>query len=458
MTPAGSKIVEAYRLRTPTSARLAERARDIFPSGVTHDGRYLKPHPIYVERASGSRKWDVDGNEYVDYAGGHGALLLGHNHPPVIEAVREQLQRGTHYGSCHELEIEWGDWVKRLIPSAQQVRFTSSGTEATLLGIRLARAHTGRTKLLRFASHFHGWHDQVSFGVNSHFDGTTPPGVLPELAKHTVVAPPGDKDAAQRILSQDDDIAAVILEPTGASWGQVPIAPDFLHALREMTAQHGAILIFDEVISGFRVSPGGAQAHYGVTPDLTTLAKILGGGFPAGAIVGSKEIMEHLAFPDATQPEREKISHHGTFNANPVSAAAGIATLKIVAETDACRRANDYARRLREALGEVVRDEGVNWIVYGTFSGFHIYTNPAGESTSVEDIESGVIDYRQLKARLRPDLLTKLALGMLAHGVEIFGWPGGVTSAVHSDDDLEQTVDAFRRTLRMLAEEGELGP
>lgn len=446
-----SKIVAAYCERTKTSAALAARARQVFPSGVTHDGRYLKPHPIYVNKAAGSRKWDVDGNEYVDYAGGHGALLLGHNHPVVTEAASKQLALGTHYGACHELEIRWGELVQEMVPSAERVRFTSSGTEATLLAMRLARAFTGRNKIMHFTGHFHGWHDHVAFGVHNHFDGSPSPGVLPGVAEGIVLAPAGDIETTVKMFQQHD-VAAVIVEPTGASWGQVPISQDFLVQLRAATAEHGVLLLFDEVISGFRCSPGGAQQSYGITPDVTTLAKILAGGFPGGAVVGKEEILKLIAFPEAGE-SHEKISHHGTFNANPVSSAAGVACLEIVRDTDACEKANNYAERLRNELNSVLHEESVPWIVYGTFSGFHILVAPEDQTMTPEAIEACQYDHRVLKARPRPDLVLKLRLGMMVHGVELFGWPGGPTSAVHTDADLDQTVSAFRSTLRMLKEE-----
>lgn len=446
-----ASILDTYRQRTPGSAKLAERARATFPSGITHDSRYMQPYPLYVERAEGSHKWDVDGNEYVDYAGGHGALLLGHNHPQVTAAVQEQLTRGTHFGSCHELEIRWGELVKQLVPSAERVRFTSSGTESTMLALRLARASTGRTKLVRFLGHFHGWHDHMAFGVGSHFDGRPTPGVLPEIAKEVLLAPPGDIAATKDLLDRGD-VAAVIIEPTGASWGQVPVAKSFLLALREMTAQRGIVLIFDEVISGFRCSPGGAQAAYGITPDMTTLAKIIAGGLPGGAVVGRKDIMDGLDFGVASAAGRDKIPHQGTFNANPLSAAAGIATLEIVASTDACQKANAQAARLRESLTRVVRDEGMTWAVYGTFSGFHIFTNPQNLPLTADEIEEGKVEYKVFKS-VDKSIVNKLRLGMANCGVDIFSWPGGPVSAVHSDADLEQTTDAFRHTLRQLREE-----
>lgn len=451
-----SSIVDAYRRRTVNSARLAREAADVFPGGVTHDGRILEPYPIYVERSAGSRKWDVDGNEYVDYTGGHGALLLGHNHPRVVEAVAAQLARGTHFGSCHRQELEWGRWVQKLMPSAERVRFTSSGTEATMMAMRLARAFTDRPKVMRFLGHFHGWHDHAAFGVASHFDGTPTPGVLGEVATNVVLAPPGDIEGTRAVLEAHPDIAAAIIEPTGASWGQVPVLPEFLQALREMTAQRGVVLIFDEVISGFRCSPGGAQQVYGIGPDLTTLAKILAGGLPGGAVVGRKEIMGMLDTAQMAAAGREKVPHQGTFNANPLSAVAGSTTLEIVGTTDACQRANDYAARLREAMTRVLRDERVGWVVYGSFSGFHVFTNPQRLPMTADEIEAGKYDHRVLKAAGPKSLTMKLRLGMMLHGVELFSWPGGPTSAVHTSADLEQTADAFRQTIKLLRAEGEL--
>ncbi len=446
---ANSPIVNAYRRATTRSAELYREACEVFPSGVTHDSRYLEPHPIYVERAQGSRKWDVDGREYVDYSGGHGALLLGHRHPAVTAAVAEQLARGTHFGAGHAGELRWGQSVQRLLPSAERLRFTSSGTEATLLAIRLARAFTGRRKLLRFAGHFHGWHDHV---VAPAAGAPASPGVLAELAHQVLVVPAGDLDAVRAVLASDHDVAAVLVEPTGASWGQAPLAESFLHGLREMTAARGVLLVFDEVISGFRCAPGGAQACLGIRPDLTTLAKILAGGLPGGAVAGRSELFEALDFPPPDQ-SRAKIPHHGTFNANPLSAAAGIATLELVATGEPCQQANDYAARLREALAREVRDAGAPWVVYGSYSSFHLFTNPDRRSLSAAEIESGRVPVEVLK-NVRKSLSNLLRLAMLLGQVEIFSWPGGPTSAVHNQDDLERTTAAFGDALRMLKAEG----
>jgi glutamate-1-semialdehyde 2,1-aminomutase len=450
-----SPIIAAYRARTPASAAHYRNAASLFPSGVTHDARYLLPHPIYVTRAERGRKWDADGNAYVDYQGGHGALILGHRRPEVIDAVTAQLSRGTHYGAAHELELRWAELVKELIPSAERVRFTSSGTEATMMALRLARAFTGRTKLIRFRGHFHGWNDNMAFGYSDHFDGTPSAGVLPAVAENVLLADPGDLGSV-RALFDEHEIAAVILEPTGSTFGQVPIEPSFLTKLRELTRERGAVLIFDEVVSGFRVSPGGAQAHFGILPDLTTLAKILAGGLPGGAVAGRKDILDALDHERTTAAGRDRIQHPGTFNANPVSAAAGCATLEIIRDTDACRRANDYAVRLRAELNRMLAEEDVPWAVYGTFSGFHIFTNAAKLDIDPKTFDAAKHDYATLKGKRGTSLATKLRLAMRVNGVDLSGWPGGPVSAAHDEADFDVTLNAFRKSIRMLKEEGEI--
>ncbi|MFQ5973995.1 MAG: aspartate aminotransferase family protein, partial [Alphaproteobacteria bacterium] len=433
-----SRIVAAYRDRTPSSERFAAEAAGLFPSGVTHDVRYLQPYGIYVTSAQGAHKWDADGNEYVDYSGGHGALLLGHNHHEVMAAIHAALDNGTHFGSNHELEIRWAQAVRALVPCAERVRFTASGTEATLMALRLARAYTGKRKIVRFKTHFHGWHDHVSAGVSSHFDGSPTTGVLSDVADHIVLLPPGDIDAVHTALASDDDIAGVILEPTGATFGKVPISADFLAALRDLTRQHHNLLIFDEVMTGFRVAPGGAQEVFDITPDLATFAKILAGGLPGGAVAGRKDILDLLDFDMAKEAGREKIQHQGTFNANPVSAAAGMAALHVVATTDACDRANAYGAELRARLNEVLEGEGVPWAAYGTHSGFHLFTNPRNRRITPSTFDPYAFDCEELKAN-KPQLLQRLRLAMLINGVDLSSWPGGLISTAHTEDDLAAT-------------------
>jgi glutamate-1-semialdehyde 2,1-aminomutase len=445
--PALRSLTARYEAEFPNSRKLFEQARDVFPQGVTHDLRHLEPFPVYIDRAAGARKWDVDGHELIDYWSGHGALLLGHSHPAVVEAVQRQMERATHPGACHELEITWGQWVQKLVPSAQKLRFVSSGTEATLMALRLARIFTGRPRVLKFAGHFHGWHDFVIPAADYPYDGSVP-GVPVEVAADTVVVPPNDPAAVERALSGDRSIGCVILEPTGGHFGAVPIGGDFLRALRELTTRHGCLLIFDEVITGFRVSPGGAQAHYGVTPDLTTLAKILAGGLPGGCVAGRADLLAAIEF----RPGKPKMKHPGTFNANPLSAAAGIATLEWVATGEPGERANETARKLRVWLNALFAERGWNWVAYGAFSGFRLLPRYDGPRPT----EDGFIPYGGDLQRLDGPRDVRLShafrRGMLLHGVDLSGL-GGMTTAAHTEADVEQTVAAVAATVELLQEE-----
>ena len=383
-------------------------------------------------------------------------MLLGHCHPKVVEAVKQQMERSTHFGASHETEIAWAEWVLKLIPSAERVRFTSSGTEATLMALRLARAFTGKSKLIRFKHHFHGWHDHMTSGYASHFDGSPTPGVLSGVAGGLLLAEQNDAEGLARLLEANDDVAAAILEPTGAHGAQLPIDPKFLTELRELTRQHGVVLIFDEVVTGFRVSPGGAQAEYGIRPDLTTLAKILAGGLPGGAVAGRKDILDLLDFQITKAADREKITHQGTFNANPLSAAAGVAALEIVGTTDACARANHYADSLRRAINEVFEEEHVPWAAYGMFSNFHIFTNPERSAIVPTRFDPSGVPTETFFDKRQSETVHKFRLAMMTGGVDFSGSPGGVTSATHGEAELEDTVKALRNTVRMLKQEGEI--
>lgn len=457
MPPTNSPIVTAFIARTPGSAENYATAQRLFPGGVTHDSRYVRPHPLAIARAEGARKWDVDGNEYVDYAGGHGALILGHAHPAVMARVAEQLARGTHYGANHALENRWAELIQELVPSAEMVRFTSSGTEATLMALRLARAATGRAKLLRLRGHFHGWHDHMAFGVTSHFDGTPTPGVLGALADNVVFVDPNDEAGLLAALdAEGSDIAAAILEPTGASYGQVPLRPSFVQRLREETARRGIVLVFDEVVTGFRVTRGGAQVELGIRPDMTTLAKILAGGLPGGAVVGRRDLLELLDPERAAARGLEKVQHQGTYNANPLSAAAGIATLEIIRDTDAVARTHAYAARLRAALNDVLAEEGLPWAAYGAHTGIHVFVNPRGLPIGPRSFDPLAMHHAELKLPRGNQTVTKLLLAMRTRGVDFAPWPGGPASAVHTDEDLERTVAAFRGAIRALREEREI--
>ena len=246
-----------------------------------------------MTHGAGPRKWDVDGNEYIDYVSGHGSLLLGHSHPAITDAVSKQILRGTHLGGSTDEEMRWARAIKALMPAVDKVRFHSSGTEATLMAMRLARAFTGKNKVIKLQDHFHGWHDYAMAGSDR------PAAGVPETTwQSMVVVPSGDLGAVEDALNRDQDIAALILEPTGAHMGQLPFdTPNFLDGLRDLTEQHGVVLIFDEVVTGFRASPGGAQTRYDIRPDLTTMAKIVAGALPGGAVGGKAEIIDMIASP-----------------------------------------------------------------------------------------------------------------------------------------------------------------
>jgi glutamate-1-semialdehyde 2,1-aminomutase len=441
-------LAERYAAAFPRSRRLAEQARDLFPDGVTHDLRRLLPFPVYIDHARGSRKWDVDGHELIDYWAGHGSLLLGHSHPAVVAAAQRQMERATHPGACHELEIAWGGLVRRLVPSAERVRFVASGTEATLMALRLARLFTGRPRVLKFAGHFHGWHDFLIPGADP--PHTAPiPGIPDEVAAFTVIVPPNDLDAVERTLLADDRIGCVILEPTGGKWGVVPIGGDFLRGLRDITARLGRLLIFDEVISGFRVAPGGAQAHFGVTPELTTLAKVLAGGLPGGCVAGRADVLAGLE----SRPGRPRMKHPGTFNANPLSAAAGVATLEIVADGEPCRVANDRARELRTGLNALFAQRDWPWVAYGAFSGFRLLPDYHGPRPDGDGFVPHGGALEALDGPRDPRLVHSFRVGMLLHGVDLSGL-GGMTTAAHTSQDVERTVAAVAGTIELLREEG----
>jgi len=433
-------IHDEYRARHPKSAALAERARRAIPGGITHDIRHLDPFPVYIERAAGTRKWDVDGNEYVDYWMGHGALFLGHCHPAVVRAVQEQMARGTHLGASHALEVRWAELVNRLVPCAELTRFTMSGTEATHLALRVARAYTGRPRVVKLAGHFHGWHDGVAAGVNPPYEVPLSAGVPAATLDQVLICPPNDAKAVD-VLLQRGDVAAVILEPAGGQAGATPTIPGYLHGLREVTRRHGVVLIFDEVITGFRYAPGGAQQYFGVTPDLTTLAKIVAGGLPGGALSGTREIMAMIAHRgDPDWDRSQRVAHAGTFNANPLSAAAAIATLELCADANLQSRANKLGEELRRGLGEALRRAGAPGAVYGECSIYHVAFEGKPGLAGLDRPRRGAL-YHLLRCAL------------LNNGVDCSLFHGWV-SAMHTEEEIERTIAAYERAFRAMVADG----
>lgn len=442
-------ILEQYLARSSLSEAFARSARTVLPGGIVTDTRFFEPYGIYVERAAGVHKWDVDGNDYLDFFGGHGANILGHSHPVLVQAVMQAVQRGVQFAANQPLEVALAAEVLRHFPSAQRVRFTGSGTEATLLALRLARAFTNRPKIVRFASHYHGWHDHAASGYVAQFDGDAAPGVLPEIAAQTILLQPNDQAGLERAANAyGPQIACFIIEPVGTHFGVVPTGAQFLHQVASVARSVGALLIFDEVLSGFRVAMGGAQAVYGLKPDLTTLAKILCGGMPGGAVIGRAEILDMLDFDASRRKGRAKVLHQGTFTANPVSMAAGLAVLRELERIDGCARANCLGDLARRRLNELSSCEGLPFSWYGEFSVFHLLFR--GPSAPVIDPERTLEMYL---ARPQP-LTNRLRMALNVLGFDVNTRCSGLLSAVHTESDVEDFVAGVWNAANLLKKDG----
>jgi glutamate-1-semialdehyde 2,1-aminomutase len=449
-------IIEEYARKHPRSRELYEEAKGLFPSGVTHDTRYVHPFPLFMTNGKGARKWDVDGNEYVCCVMGHGALILGHGHPEIVRAVQEQMERGTHLGSSTESELRWARAVKRLIPAIEKIRFHSSGTEATLMAIRLARAFTGKPRILMFNDHFHGWSDCVIPETGKWSSG----GITPATFQTSLRVPAGDIGAFDKALKENSDIAAVMLEPTGASMGCYPLRPAFVREVRELTAALGILLIFDEVVTGFRVSPGGAQEKLGVRPDLTALAKICAGGLPGGAVGGRGDVMDMIAFHDDPRWDAgRRVSHPGTYNANPLSAAAGARCLELIAERPVNRTADDAALRLASGLNRVLGKMGVPGIAYRSASiVWVLFGLSPGELKRCSDVEGEdegflPLPHGRIKEAVSSQTAQIFKRALLNTGVDIMGSSEFILSAAHDDNVIDDIVEAFERAVASMKEE-----
>lgn len=433
-----------------SSEELFARARGVLAGGVSHDNRFFAPYPTYFARAEGARIWDVEGNEYVDYSMGNASQLLGHSHPDIVRAIRGQAAVTTFHGNCHPLEVEWGELIQSLIPSAERVRFVASGTEATLLAVRLARAYTGKPKILRIEGHYHGWHDYLLLGLKAPWNEPQSLGILRAAVDATVVCPP-DAERIRDALRGDDAIAGIILEPSGANWGSVPLPAGFLSDVRALADEFAVVLIFDEIITGFRWSPGGAQALYRVIPDLTTMAKIMAGGLPGGAVGGREEIMRLFDPAVDSHGLQPAIVHRGTFNGNPLAAAAGIAQLRLASTGEPQRTADGVARKLREGLQRILVQHQVAGAAYGESSAIHIYFGRCPDPGSVAGLTAAQI--RQMPK----ETVTAFQCGLRRRGADLLSYMGGVTSAAHADAEVEKTLEAFEGTVRDLIQGGLVG-
>ena len=437
----GMKLIEEYIGTHQGSQRLHERGVKHFAAdGATHFARILEPFRPYITHAKGSRKWDVDGHEYIDYIMGYGALLLGHSHPAVFEAVLQQIARGVHYGENHEQELELAELIKTMMPMAERVAFFSCGQEANMMAIRLSRVFTGRRKVLRFEENFHGWADELihkgSAGI---------------LADEVTVMPCNDLNKVEKELAKRE-YALLLTEGGGAVMnGRVPIETDFVKALPYLTQKYRTIWVLDEVVTGFRDAPGGWQSLVGVTPDLTTLGKCVGGGFPIGAVVGRADIMG--AFNPKAPPEK-RIVHSGTWNANPIVCSAGIAACKLYQDGQPQRTARERADYLRKEGNRVLKERGINGRLYSR-TVVHLYLGPM----DFEPSDDTIPPTKDAKKIMNPEMLpmhTRLALHLLQRGIAAFDRGLFILSAAHSKGDIDQTVDALSDSLDAMIAEGTL--
>jgi len=402
-------LLDDYLSRTPGSRALFERATASIPGGSTRTTIFNSPYPPYMARGQGLWTWDVDGNGYRDFLGNYTSLILGHAHPDVVAAVEAQVRRGSAFAAPTEVEIELAEEIRHRLPSLDRIRFTNSGTEATMFAIRAARAFTRRPLLAKFAKAYHGTHDTALAGT---------PGVPDAIADLVIELPWNDADGVERGLAgREDEIAAIIIEPVQGAGGVRAADPAFLRFLRDFADRIRAVLIFDEIIA-FRIGPNGAQGVFGVRPDLTTLGKIVGGGYPLAAFGGRAEIMGQF---DARRPGA--MSHGGTFNGNPVAAAAGLATLRFLTP-ERYERLSSLGERARQRIAAGIVARGIDARVEGIASLFQVFAGPSlhGEDT------------------LSPT--ETLFLGLLVDGFHLAPRGMGAISTPATEEDIDALADA----------------
>jgi glutamate-1-semialdehyde 2,1-aminomutase len=423
------------------SEELFKQAKTRIPGGVNSPVRAFKGvggDPVFFKRGKGPYLYDEDEKQYIDYVGSWGPLILGHVHPEIIAAVSEVMQNGLSFGAPTELETRMAEKVCEIVPSMDQVRMVNSGTEATMSAIRLARGYTGRDKIVKFEGCYHGHADSllVKAGSGALTLGVpTSPGVPEDLAKHTLTLQYNDADMVQDTFnSMGDEIACIIVEPVAGNMNCVPPVPGFLETLREVCDKHGTVLIFDEVMTGFRVALGGAQQLYGVTPDLTTLGKVIGGGMPVGAFGGKLEIMEKIA---PTGP----IYQAGTLSGNPVAMAAGLKTLELISKPNFYNHLSDKTERLTTGLKEKAKDNGIP-LTSNTVGGmFGIFFSEEEKITNFAQVSACNIERFQHYYH-----------GMLDNGVYMApsAFEAGFVSSAHSNENIDDTIAAADKVFSTL--------
>jgi glutamate-1-semialdehyde 2,1-aminomutase len=435
------QLVKEYERTHPRSLALHQKAiRSFGADGATHVARVMDPFRPYVTHALGSKKWDVDGHEYIDFVMGHGALILGHGHPKIVKACQEQIAKGVHYGENHELELRWAELIQHMMPVAERIEFCASGQEANMMAIRLARVATGRKKVLRFVENFHGWFDEVTLN--------TAGAVAPEVD----LIPMNDLGILEKALATKE-YALVFVEGGGAHMaGQVPWDRSFIRALPALTKKYGTLFHLDEVVTGFRESRGGWQEVVDVKPDLSTLGKCVGGGLGVGAVIGRADLFDALS---SKAPAGTRITHSGTWNANPLTSAAGVAACELYLKGEPQNKAVEMGTYLREAGNKILRDKKVSGLLYGR-TVIHTYfgpleVEPGNEYTPPAGDVATIIGGKEIGA-----LKTLLGLHLLHRGVATMGGRFFVMSAAHSREDVNRAMEAFADSLDSMIAEGVL--
>ncbi len=425
-------------MKRTRSESLFQTAQQYIPGGVNSPVRAFKAvggNPLFIVKGKGARITDADGNEFIDYVASWGPLIFGHAHPQIVEAVSQQAQLGTSFGAPTELEIELAQKVAEAVPAIETVRLVSSGTEATLSALRLARGFTGRDKIVKFEGCYHGHGDSLLVKAGSgvlSLGLPDCPGIVNDLAKKTLTVPYNDINAVEELFSNlGKEIACLIVEPIAGNMGVVPPQPGFLEVLRKVTANSGALLIFDEVITGFRVSFGGAQKLYGVSPDLTCLGKIIGGGLPVGAYGGKKEIMDHIAPTGA-------VYQAGTLSGNPLAVTAGIEMLNLLSQPGVYDELEKKSERLCHGFMENVKQAGVT----ATFT-------RVGSMFSMFFTDQEIVSFESVKTS-DTHLFKRYFNAMLEEGIYFAPsqFEAGFMSAVHTDEDIDATLAAQARALK----------
>jgi len=438
---------DTYQQKTPKSEALFKRAREVMPGGISHNIHYFSPYPFFIKGAKGSKIWDVDGNEIIDLWMGHYTHILGHHADVVVEAIEKQVKEGIHWGIVFEKQIEWAELIRELIPCAEMVRFCCSGTEATMYAVRLARAYTGRNTILKIAGGWHGANADLTFSIKAPYEKRESLGLSPDLERFTKAIPYNDIPGTQEIIHQNEkEIAGIILELAVGEGGFVPPTAEYLTMLRAETEALGALLIFDEVISGFRLSLGGAQKRLGITPDLTTLGKIMGGGLPVGAVAGKKEIMEKTS-PERKGSKSEKIMiGGGTFSSHPLTVAAGLAMLHYLKDhrETVYPSIDSKGEKARQGVQAALRRNGIKATVTGIGSLFQ--THFLKQEGVVLDSPQAISQYTDVEKREN-----EFRIRMLSRGVHVMHG-GGAISTTHSDEDIRKIIEAAGEVGREMAQ------